>query len=157
MGLRVLVSEPVAARRERAQQLGHAVHAPEGSARDVARSVREMTGAAAQIVVDASGVPTALEAAPDMTARGGRIAVVGLPKHPPVIDAARLVLYERSLVGSLGYAHDLPRAATMIAAGRLDPERLITKVIPLAQTPDELARLAAGAADEIKVLIDVNA
>jgi (R,R)-butanediol dehydrogenase/meso-butanediol dehydrogenase/diacetyl reductase len=157
MGLRVLVSEPVAARRERARELGHAVHAPEGDARDVARSVRAMTGGAAQIVVDASGVPAALEAAPDMTARGGRIAVVGLPKHPPVIDAARLVLYERSLVGSLGYARDLPRAATMIAAGRLDPERLITRVIPLAETPNELERLAAGSTGDIKVLIDVNA
>jgi len=157
MGLRVLVSEPAAARRERARALGHEVHTPEGDARDVARSVRAMTAGGAQIVVDASGVPAALEVAPEMTARGGRIAVVGLPKRPPVIDAARLVLYERSLVGSLGYAHDLPRAATMIAAGRLDPERLITKVIPLAETPEELERLAAGAADEIKVLIDVNA
>ena len=42
------------------------------------RSVRERTGGGAQIVVDASGVPAALEAAPDMTRRGGRIAVVGL-------------------------------------------------------------------------------
>jgi (R,R)-butanediol dehydrogenase/meso-butanediol dehydrogenase/diacetyl reductase len=157
MGLAVLVSEPVAARRERAQALGHAVHVPEGDPRDVARSVREMTAGAAQIVVDASGVPAALEAAPDMTARGGRIAVVGLPKHPPAIDAARLVLYERSLVGSLGYAHDLPSAAAMIAAGHLDPERLITKVIPLAQTPEELARLADRPGGDIKVLIDVNA
>ena len=157
LGLRVLVSEPADARRERALELGHAVHRPEGQPRDVARSVRELTSGAAQIVVDASGVPAALEAAPDMTARGGRIAVVGLPKHPPAIDAARLVLYERSLVGSLGYAHDLPRAATMIAAGHLDPERLITRVIDLAQTPHELARQAAGTGGDIKVLIDVNA
>jgi (R,R)-butanediol dehydrogenase/meso-butanediol dehydrogenase/diacetyl reductase len=157
MGLRVLVSEPVAARRERAQELGYEVHEPKGEPRDVARSVRELTGGAAQIVVDASGVPAALEAAPDMTARGGRIALVGLPKHPPVIDAARLVLYERELVGSLGYAHDLPRAATMIAAGHLDPERLITRVIGLAETPDELARLATDPGGDIKVLIDVNA
>jgi (R,R)-butanediol dehydrogenase/meso-butanediol dehydrogenase/diacetyl reductase len=157
MGLEVLVSEPAAERRARAEALGYSVHAPEGEPRDVARSVRALTGGGVQIVVDASGAPAALEAAPDMTLRGGRIAVVGLPKRPPVIDAARLVLYERSLVGSLGYAHDLPRAASMIAAGRLDPERLITKVIPLADTPAELQRLADEPGADIKVLVDVNA
>jgi (R,R)-butanediol dehydrogenase/meso-butanediol dehydrogenase/diacetyl reductase len=157
MGLEVLVSEPGDERRAQAEELGYAVHSPAGDRRDVARSVRSLTGGGAQIVVDASGVPAALEAAPDMTRRGGRIAVVGLPKRPPEIDAARLVLYERSLVGSLGYANDLPRVAAMIAAGRLDPERLITKVVPLADTPDELRRLADEPGGDIKVLVDVNA
>ena len=157
MGLDVLVSEPGPDRRARAEELGYAVHVPEGEKRDVTRSVRERTGGGAQIVVDASGVPAALEAAPDMTRRGGRIAVVGLPKRPPEIDAARLVLYERSLIGSLGYANDLPRVASMIAAGRLDPERLITKVVPLAETPGELERLSSAPGGDIKVLVDVNA
>jgi (R,R)-butanediol dehydrogenase / meso-butanediol dehydrogenase / diacetyl reductase len=67
------------------------------------------------------------------------------------------VLYERSLIGSLGYANDLPRVAAMIAAGRLDAERLITKVVPLAETPDELQRLAEQPGGDIKVLVDVNA
>jgi (R,R)-butanediol dehydrogenase/meso-butanediol dehydrogenase/diacetyl reductase len=157
MGLEVLVSEPGEERRERAASLGFAVHEPAGERRDVTRAVRALTGGGAQIVVDASGVPAALEAAPDMTRRGGSIAVVGLPKRPPEIDAARLVLYERSLIGSLGYANDLPRVAAMIAAGRLDAERLITKVVPLAETPEELQRLAEQPGGDIKVLVDVNA
>jgi (R,R)-butanediol dehydrogenase/meso-butanediol dehydrogenase/diacetyl reductase len=156
MGLEVIVSEPGALRRERASELGYDVHEPAGDRREVAREVRSLTAGGAQIVVDASGVPAALEAAPDMTRRGGRIAVVGLPKRAPEIDAARLVLYERSLVGSLGYANDLPRVASMIAAGALDPERLITKVVPLAETPGELARLADEPGGDIKVLVDVN-
>jgi (R,R)-butanediol dehydrogenase / meso-butanediol dehydrogenase / diacetyl reductase len=157
MGLDVLVSEPGDERRAKAEELGYAVHVPEGERRDVTRSVRKRTGGGAQIVVDCSGVPAALEAAPDMTLRGGRIAVVGLPKKPPEIDAARLVLYERSLIGSLGYANDLPRVASMIAAGRIDPERLITNVIPLADTPAELERLYSSPGGDIKVLVDVNA
>src|SRR6185312_2342663 len=50
----VLGSEPGAERRERASQLGYAVHSPDGDRRDVARSVRALTGGGAQIVVDAS-------------------------------------------------------------------------------------------------------
>jgi (R,R)-butanediol dehydrogenase / meso-butanediol dehydrogenase / diacetyl reductase len=156
MGLTVLVSEPGAARRARAKELGHDTIAPEGSAREVASAVRGRTGGGAQVVVDASGVAAALEAAPDMTRRGGRVALVGLPKTAPAIDAARLVLYERSLIASLGYAHDLPRVAAMIAAGQIDPERLITRAIGLEETPDELDRLATAPGGDIKVLVEVG-
>ncbi|HTX08687.1 MAG TPA: alcohol dehydrogenase catalytic domain-containing protein [Solirubrobacteraceae bacterium] len=156
LGLSVLVSEPGAERRARAESLGHATIDPVGTPREVAKAVRSRTGGGAQLVVDASGVPVALEAALDMTRRGGRVALVGLPKTSPPIDAARMVLYERSLVASLGYAHDLPRVATLIAAGRVDPERLITRSIGLEETPAELERLATAPGGDIKVLIEVG-
>ena len=85
-------------------------------AREVAKAVRGRTGGGAQLVVDASGVPAALEAAPEMTRRGGRMALVGLPEDPPSIDAARLVLYERSL-------HRQPRLRARPAASRGDDRR----------------------------------
>lgn len=156
LGLSVLVSEPGVERRERAEALGHPTLQPQGTPREVARAVRARTGGGAELVVDASGVPSALEAALEMTRRGGRIALVGLPKTPPVIDAARMVLYERSLVASLGYTHDLPRVATLIAAGHLDPERLITRSIGLEETPTELERLATTPGGDIKVLVQVG-
>ena len=157
MGLDVLVSEPGEQRGARAADLGFRVHLPEGPPRDVARAVRGLTGGGAEIVIDASGVPAALEAAPDMTARGGRVALVGLPKRPPALDPARqLVLYERSVVGSLGYAHDLPRAAAMIASGSLDPEPLVSRHIALEQLPAELEQMARSPAD-VKVLVELEA
>jgi (R,R)-butanediol dehydrogenase/meso-butanediol dehydrogenase/diacetyl reductase len=157
LGLDVLVSEPSPSRRARADDLGFHTLAPEGSTRDVARAVRHKTGGGADLVVDCSGVPAALEAAPDMTLRGGTIVVVGLPKRPPEIDAARLVLYERAVVGSLGYAHDLPRVASMIAAGHLDPEPLITSEVRLEDVPSELERLATDPGADLKVLVNVEA
>jgi threonine dehydrogenase-like Zn-dependent dehydrogenase len=109
------------------------------------------------LVVDASGAAPALEAAPDMTVRGGRIALVGLPKKPPALDVARqLVLYERSVVAALGYAFDLPRAAAMIAAGRLDPEPLVSSEIALADLPGRLEDMARSPVD-VKVLVDLAA
>ena len=157
IGLDVLVSEPHDGRRRRAEALGFATHAPEGAPRDVAKQVRERTDGGAQLVVDCSGVAAALEAAPDMTVRGGRVVLVGIPKQPPVIDAGRMVLYERSLVAALGYAHDLPRIASMIAAGTLDASPLITRRIALADTPAEVARLADDPGDDVKVIIEVAA
>jgi (R,R)-butanediol dehydrogenase/meso-butanediol dehydrogenase/diacetyl reductase len=156
MGLDVTVSEPHPGRRARAQELGFAVLDPQGSPRDVARTVRQTVGDV-RLVVDASGVPAALEAAPDMTVRGGVVVLVGLPKTPPPIDVARMVLFERSLVASLGYAHDLERVAAMIAAGALDVSGLVTRRIGLEDVPGELERMSADPGDDVKVLVEVGA
>jgi (R,R)-butanediol dehydrogenase/meso-butanediol dehydrogenase/diacetyl reductase len=156
IGMSVLVSEPGAARRAAAEGLGYPTITPAGTPREVAKAVRARTRGGAHLVVDASGATVALEAAPEMTVRGGRIALVGIPKVSPPIDASRLVLYERSLIASLGYAGDLPRVAAMIAAGRVDPERLITREIGLEETPAELERLATAPGGDIKVLIEVG-
>jgi (R,R)-butanediol dehydrogenase/meso-butanediol dehydrogenase/diacetyl reductase len=156
LGLRCLVSEPNPARRARAGDLGFAASAPEGEPRDIARALRAATDGGADIVIEASGVAAVLELAPELTVRGGRIVVVGIPKQPVALDAGRLVLYERSIIATLGYADDLPRVATMIATGQLAVERLITKVVPLEQTPSELERLADGPGDDLKVLVSVG-
>jgi (R,R)-butanediol dehydrogenase/meso-butanediol dehydrogenase/diacetyl reductase len=157
MGLDVMVSEPNPARRQRAQALGHTViETSSGAPRDVARQVRQAAGPV-RLVMDATGVPAALEAALEMTVRGGAVVIIGLPKTPPAIDAARMVLFERSLVGTLGYAHDLPRVAAMIDAGNLDPEPLVTRRVVLEDVPAELERLSADPGDDIKVLARVAA
>ncbi len=115
-----------------------------------------MTGIGAHLVVDCTGSVPALEAALEMTRRGGRVVIAGIPKKPVPVDAGRMVVYERTLVGILGYANDLPRVAAMIAAGNLRPEGMITRRVPLAETPAEIARLAEDPGDDVKVLVDVS-
>jgi (R,R)-butanediol dehydrogenase/meso-butanediol dehydrogenase/diacetyl reductase len=160
LGLEALVLETHPGRRARAQAEGFATLDPSGETREVAREVRGLVGggdaAGAEIVVDCSGAGPALEAALEMTTRGGRIVIAGIPKKPIPVDAGRMVLYERSLVATLGYANDLPRVAAMIATGLLAPEGMITKRIPLAETPAEIKRLAETPSDDVKVLVQVG-
>lgn len=156
LGLEVLVCETDAGRRARAEAEGFQTYDSSGEVRDVARDVRGLTGSGAEIVVDCSGAVPALEAAPEMTLRGGRVVIAGIPKRPVPVDAGRLVLYERSLHATLGYANDLPRVAAMIAAGSLRPESMITRRIQLAEAPAEIARLAAEPGDDVKVLVEVG-
>jgi (R,R)-butanediol dehydrogenase/meso-butanediol dehydrogenase/diacetyl reductase len=157
MGMEILVCETHAGRRARAEGHGFASFDPVGEVRDVAREVRRLTGEGADVAVDCSGAVPALEAAPEMTKRGGRVVIAGIPKQPVPVDAGRMVLYERSLVATLGYANDLPRVAAMIAAGNLDPGVMITKRVPLEETPAEIARLAEDPGDDVKVLVEVAA
>ena len=49
---------------------------------------------------------------------------------------------------------DFDRVAAQIAAGDLPVERVVTSHVGLDEAPDAFARLASGAADEIKVLVD---
>jgi (R,R)-butanediol dehydrogenase/meso-butanediol dehydrogenase/diacetyl reductase len=160
LGLEALVLERHPGRRARAEAEGFATLAPVDDPRQVAREVRGLTAVGgaggAEIVVDCSGAVPALEAALEMTTRGGRIVVAGIPKQPLPVDAGRMVLYERSIHATLGYANDLPRVAAMIAAGNLHPESMITRRIPLAATPDELVRLGSDPGDDVKVLVEVG-
>ncbi|MGV1048086.1 MAG: alcohol dehydrogenase catalytic domain-containing protein [Solirubrobacterales bacterium] len=157
LGLEALVLEMHPGRRARAEQEGFASFEPAGEPREVAKAVRGMTGGlGAEIVVDCSGAVPALEAALEMTTRGGRIVVAGIPKQPLPVDTGRMVLYERSLHATLGYANDLPRVAAMIAAGLLEPQGMITRRIPLAETPAELVRLGEDPGDDVKVLVEIG-
>jgi (R,R)-butanediol dehydrogenase / meso-butanediol dehydrogenase / diacetyl reductase len=156
LGLEPLVYELAAGRRARAEAHGFETGAPEREPRDFARAVRVRTDGGAEIVVDCSGAVPALEAAMEMTVRGGRVVIAGIPKKPVPVDPGRMVVYERSLIATLGYANDLPRVARMIASGSLDPSVMITKRIPLAEVADEIARLAGDPRDEVKVLAEVG-
>jgi (R,R)-butanediol dehydrogenase/meso-butanediol dehydrogenase/diacetyl reductase len=157
LGTRVLVGELHPGRRARAEAEGLECFEPAGEPRQVARAVRERTAGGAGLVVDCSGAGPALEAALEMTERGGRVVVAGIPKNPVPVDAARMVVYERSLLGALAYHNDLPRVAAMVAAGSLDPGSIVTRRIPLAQTPAEIARLAEDPGDDVKVLVELAA
>jgi (R,R)-butanediol dehydrogenase/meso-butanediol dehydrogenase/diacetyl reductase len=154
MAVYALVVELGAGRRALAERHGFATYAPQGDSRVDARAVRDLTGGGADAVLECSGTSGGLESSLELTRRGGTIVVVGIPKKSVTVDPARLVLFERSLVGTLGYQGDLVTVAAMIASGALDPRPLISKTVPLSQAQTELARMAADAGADLKVLVD---
>jgi (R,R)-butanediol dehydrogenase / meso-butanediol dehydrogenase / diacetyl reductase len=155
LGLEPLVCELSPGRLARAAAHGFETHAPEPDKKDFARSVRGLTDGGAGVIVDCSGAVPAVEAAMEMSERGGRIVLAGIPKKPLAIDGGRMVLYERSLIATLGYHNDLPRVAAMIASGSLEPSVMITNRIPLSEVADEIERMASDPRDEVKVLAEV--
>lgn len=155
-GIEPLVVELHPGRRARAEAEGFQTLAPEGEPREVAKAVRALTESGANLVVDCSGAGPALEAALEMTTRGGRIVVAGIPKKPVPVKVSRMLLYERSLLTALGYHDDLPRVAALVANGALKADSMITRRVSLAETPAEIARLAEDPGDDVKVLVEVS-
>jgi (R,R)-butanediol dehydrogenase / meso-butanediol dehydrogenase / diacetyl reductase len=151
LGARAPVVELEPARQTRAEELGFATLDPGNG---LARRVRRLLGGGADVVVESTGAPALLPVAVECARRGGRVSLVGLGAATATLDPARLVLFERSLIGSLGYQHDIPRALAMMDAGLIDPDAMIAGVVPLGAAVDTIAELAARPDGRIKVLVE---
>lgn len=110
---------------------------------DAVAAVREATSGGAHVTVDAIGrAGTLADAVASLRPRGRHIQVGLLlagDARPPV-DMGRVVSRELQLLGSHGMAaRDYPPMLAEIAAGRLDPSRLVARTIGLDEAPAALA------------------
>ncbi len=147
---RILVSDPVAERRDAAAALG-ATDLLDPAAGELALRVHELTQVGVDYAFECAGraglVTTALAA----TRNGGTTVAVGAPPLGERIElgpAAAFVISGKKLVGCvLGSANSLreiPRLVALWQAGRLDLDALVTARRPLAEIGSALADLAAS-------------
>jgi (R,R)-butanediol dehydrogenase/meso-butanediol dehydrogenase/diacetyl reductase len=154
LGARPHVIEIDDTRRTTAEQLGLRTLDP---GEDLVKHVRKTIGdGGAQVAVESTGVASVAPTAVECTMRGGRVALLGLPKEPVNLDLRRLTLFERSLVGSLGYRHDLPRVLALMEDGSIDPLGLLGPMVTLAEAADELLRQTRRTPASIKTLVAVS-
>jgi D-arabinose 1-dehydrogenase-like Zn-dependent alcohol dehydrogenase len=130
-----------------AQDLG-ATHTVLASEEDPVGAILEAT--------DQRGVDLAVEAIPqpklesslEAVRRGGRVVVIGL--HPMgsrvPLDIMGFSMYNLSIIACLGYSprRDLRPLIGLVAAGRLDPSKLISRYYPLEKVNEAYEALRAG-------------
>lgn len=149
----VFVSEPLDRRAEQADIFG-ATEVFDPMKDDVRREVFVRTGRIGpDVVIDATGRPEAVELAILTTRRGGRVVMAGISDARFSIDVRQVVLYERSISGSLGYNHDIARVLDLMSTGRMDASALVTGVRPLDDALDVFTELEADPDQHLKVLI----
>lgn len=139
-GAEVTMSEPSRVRREMAQALGFSVIAdPEPSA---------------DVVFDATGVPAVAPTIARWVRPGGRVVLVGAyPPAPQSVELLAFMFGELTLIGTRIYTRaDILPAIDLIANGAIEPDSLITDVIPLSDGVSAIERLRAGTA--MKLLLD---
>ena len=148
----VFVSEPNPARADIARSIG-ATEVFDPTTDDVRSQVFKRTGRIGpDAVIDGTGRPEAIALGLSSVRRGGRVAVAGISPSDVSFDLRQLVLYERTLVGSLGYNFDIPRVLELMAAGKVDAAPLVTDVRPLSAGPATLEELSTPN-QHIKVLL----
>jgi D-arabinose 1-dehydrogenase-like Zn-dependent alcohol dehydrogenase len=142
-GARVIAVDVSAAALELACALG-AEHAVTGMA-DVAAVVAELTGGGAHVSLDALGAAaTCTNSIRSLRPRGRHVQVGLLPpaQGRPEVPMDRVIALELQLFGSHGMAaHSYPELLGLIAAGRLDPRRLVTRELALADAGPALAEV----------------
>ena len=151
----VYISEPNPARRARAEALGVAVVLDPTSV-DVPELLREQTGGlGVDAVIECSGHRDGFSSGISSLRRRGTLAQTGLFVGEASVEPMLWSLNDLTIVGTWCYwVYDFDRVAAQIAAGSLPVERIVTSSVTLDGAPDAFARLASGAADEIKVLIN---
>ncbi|HEU4426561.1 MAG TPA: zinc-dependent alcohol dehydrogenase family protein [Pilimelia sp.] len=123
---------------------------------EVAAAVREATGGGAHLSLDALGSPATCVASIESLRRRGRHVQVGLlpaAEGRPGLPMDRVIGHELELRGSHGMpAHAYPAMLSLVTAGVLRPERLVTETMPLADVPDALVAMDRPAVGGIRLI-----
>ena len=147
---RIIVSDPVPARRETAGRFG-ATDLIDPAREDAVSRAVDLTGVGVDYAFDTAGKSALILAGIAATRPGGTIVCVGAP---PLDDAVTIlpmslfVVTEKKLIGcALGSSNslrDIPRLVALWQAGRLDLEGLVTARRPLSEINEAMDDLRAS-------------
>ncbi|MCX7619478.1 MAG: alcohol dehydrogenase catalytic domain-containing protein [Acidimicrobiales bacterium] len=148
----VIVSDPVASRRELAMTVG-ATGTLDPMREDVATGFAAITGSPPRHVIECVGIPGLLQHAVDVAATDATITVAGVCVSPDQIVPWTFMAKETDVRFSFYYtAHEFNTVIDMINLGRIDPLPLITDEISLDEVPSRFQTLKQPT-DHCKVLI----
>lgn len=151
---RVIASDINQRRLELAKHMGaHDVVTPD-EARDVV--MRATGGLGVDVVLEMSGVPSAIHQAFELVRVGGRVQMLGIPVKPIEIDLPREVIFKGitiyGVVGRRMYDtwHQMTR---FLRAGEFDPSPVITHRFPMSEAAEAIAAIKSG--DAGKVIFEI--
>jgi len=146
---RIIAIDAVPARLEAAGRFGATDLVPAGE--KAAAEVRRLTAKlGADVAFEVAGQPALQRLAWDMTRRGGRTILVGVPAQDGETSFPSLLLSvsEKTLKGCYyGSAYpprDFPWLLGLYRAGRLDLDSLVTQTLPLDRVNDAFAAMRRG-------------
>jgi L-iditol 2-dehydrogenase len=137
-GARVLVSDLVDSKLEKAKTLG-AHLAINGTSPEIVSQVKAGThGMGADLVIEAAGSSTTIRQAFSVVRRGGTILLLGLTGHErEEVPLERVTLDELNVLGTMRYAMgDFPKAIEMIHQNGIDLDTLILRRFALSEIPE---------------------
>jgi len=143
-------------RREMAMGMG-ATAVIDPNEGDPVAQVRELTdGLGADVVFECVGHRDSPPLAIKLARNAGTIAIVGIfEEASPGMHFGDVVFGEKTIVGCLAYAREAPFVLEMVADGRIDASKLITKRIQLKDTVEQgFEELLTNKEANLKVLLE---
>lgn len=164
---KVIVSEVSQKRLQLAKELGADV-VIDATKEDPLQKIIEITGTGrsfsgkgggcADIVMECSGVPVALQQAIEMTRTGGRIVLVGLYEEQVPLNINRIIHKQLSLISSFNkgrkpVGEEIKAAIELLASGKVNAKSLISHQFPLDKIMEAFA-VQINPEKAIKVIIN---
>ncbi|NQW73264.1 MAG: alcohol dehydrogenase catalytic domain-containing protein [Actinobacteria bacterium] len=125
---------------------------------DVTTAIRGLLPAGADVTFDALGSIDTCRAAVESLRPRGRHVQVGLLPPAEVGDQASVPMHlvigrELSILGSHGMStRGYPEILALVAAGRLDPQRLVTRSLRLDEAPTALERMGIDPTPGVSII-----
>jgi 2-desacetyl-2-hydroxyethyl bacteriochlorophyllide A dehydrogenase len=148
---RIVMTDPLAAKREIALRLG-ADAVVDSSEADVVEQVRAALGESADVVFDCVAIQPTIVAAIQLATKGGTVAIVGVPSADVLIPTIVVQDNQIRIQGCATYVpEDYAKAIEMLQAGAVKAQDFVTAQFPLTQAKEAFTASSSG--NEIKVLI----
>lgn len=155
-GARVVAVDVDDAALALAQQMGADAVLNARKVEDAPAAVVEITGGGAHLSLDALGsAETCRNAILSLRKRGRHVQVglLGAEGGQAMAPIGRIIAHELEILGSHGMqAHQYPRLLGMMAAGRLQPGRLVQRTISLEEAPEALEAMGRFAQPGVTVI-----
>ncbi|MCT7659385.1 zinc-dependent alcohol dehydrogenase [Mycobacterium deserti] len=151
---RVVITDPLAAKRERATRLGADV-ALDAGAHDIVAQARAALGESADVVFDCVAITPTVRQAVEMASKGGTVVVVGVPTGDVAIPLAIVQDHQIRIQGSATYLpEDYAESIRLLVDGTVDVDEIVTAQVSMARAADAYALSAGG--EHVKVLVGVD-
>lgn len=105
------------------------------------------------VVFECAGAKGTLQKAIEWVRAGGQVMVPGVNMEGDEVSPLTMVGKECEIKGSLGGMDLFRTALDLIAEGKIEPERMVTRVIGLDEVDEICQTLGTSGNDEVKVLI----
>jgi 2-desacetyl-2-hydroxyethyl bacteriochlorophyllide A dehydrogenase len=142
-------------KRELAEQLGADLTLSSGP--ESVQAVKEATGGVgADIVIECTGVASALADAINMVRLGGTILLFGITSATQMnLPFYQLYFKELKIVNTrAATGRDFPPTIDLVARGALNLKPLVTHIVPLAELEKAIGMLVADEDHRMKIIID---
>lgn len=124
---------------------------------DGPEAVRAFTnGRGADVTIDTAARGSTPVDAVDMTRKGGRVALIGVPLDPVTLPLQRIVFEEMDLFGVRANPATCEEVIPLISSGRLDVNTVITHTFPLSEFALAYETFTQRIGGALKVLIQPN-
>jgi threonine 3-dehydrogenase len=151
----VIAVEPNEFRMDLAKRMGADLVLDPSQEDPTAAVMKATEGHGAEVVLEMSGAPTAVDQGTRMLARGGRLSLLGLPSEPVPLDLTDQVIFkEARLFGVTGRElfRTWQQTTTMLATGMVDPTPVITHRFSMERFEEAFEVMASGRSGKVILL-----